>query len=65
MQAGPMTAQPSVPESCKGSKRVIWDKAEDWQREEDERMKKIVGYEESQNLSSKSRRRVGKELQKV
>lgn len=61
-----MTAQPSVPESCKGSKRVIWDKAEDWQREEEDgRMKKIVGYEESQNLSSKSERRVGKELQKV
>lgn len=65
MQAGPMTAQPSVPLSCKGSKRVIWGRAEHWQREEDGRMKKIVGFEESQNLPSKSKKREAKELQKV
>lgn len=58
-----MTAQPSVPESCKESKRIIWDKAKDWQREEDGRMKTFVGYEGSQNLPSKSKRR--EELQKV
>lgn len=56
MQAGPITAQPSVPESCKRSKRVIWDKAENWKREDKGRMKKIVGYKESQNLPTKSKR---------
>lgn len=61
-----MTTQPHLPLSCKGSERVSsGDSAEDWQRGEDGRMKKSLGFEKkSQNLPSKSKNSVAKELQK-
>lgn len=61
-----MTTQPSLPVFCKGSERVSsGDSAKDWQRKEDGRKKKTLGFEkESQKLPSKSKNRVAKELQK-
>ena len=66
MQAGPMTTQPSVPLSCKASESVSsGNSAEDWQREGEGITKKTLGFDkESQNLASKSKNRVAKELQK-